>query len=164
MSILSKIILTLFTLLLIPGCISSLFKEPKPTFSNNIVLPTFDHNYVKIEDHVYPAWRHQQTGNIISVVSDCINSNYNLKTAHSMLTDILSEVKISEERFVQMKQRQSFYKHLNAKVDFKPVEVEAYSLSDNYCYYVVALTGHPDKIAPNSSDLKTFTENIEFKK
>lgn len=164
MNLFSKLLLSFGILLLIPGCISSIFKEPKPTFSNEVVLPEFGSEYNFLSGNVYPAWKNKNTGNVISIVSDCNEGSFTLKSIHSLMSESLDHVKIVEEKKAELNSRSSYYKRLRGEIDGKPIEIQSYSVQNGQCTYVTALAGKPDKINHNQTDFQNFLQKIDFKK
>ncbi|MFN3696879.1 MAG: hypothetical protein ACK4VO_05495 [Pseudobdellovibrio sp.] len=164
MKISQKIFTSLLLLLFIPGCISNLFKEPKPTFSTDILLPALPIDYQKLDDNVYPAWKHKDTGNVISVISDCNAGHFTLKSIHSLMSDSLDSFKIAEEKNISIANHKSYYKKINGQIEDKIVEIQSYSLADKKCLFVVSLAGKPEKLSQNQVDFKNFIQKIEFKK
>lgn len=164
MKIVHKIIFSIVMLLLVSGCISNLFKEPKPTFSGDILLPALNTDFQKINDNVYPAWKNQDSGNVISVVSDCNEGHFTLKSIHSLMSESLDNFKIIEEKSITTAGRKSVFKKINGQIEDKNVEIQSYSFADKKCLYVVSLAGKPEKIAQNITEFKNFVQKIEFKK
>lgn len=164
MKISHKILFSVVMLLLIPGCISNLFKEPKPTFSNDILLPALTTDFQKINDNVYPAWKNQESGNVISVVSDCNEGHFTLKSIHSLMSDSLDNFKTIEEKTITSSGRKSVFKKINGQIEDKNVEIQSYSFADKKCLYVISLAGKPEKISQNLAEFKNFVQKIEFKK
>lgn len=164
MNLFSKLLLSFAILLLIPGCISNIFKEPKPTFSKDVVLPEFNSNFNQLRDNVYPAWKSKETGNVISMISDCNDGNFTLKSIHSLMSDSLDNVKVVEEKSTTLNGRKSYSKTVRGEIEGKAIEIQSYSLQNNKCTYVTSLAGSPDKIKLNQEDFKKFLQKIDFKK
>ncbi|MCM2353228.1 MAG: hypothetical protein NDI63_06375 [Pseudobdellovibrio sp.] len=164
MSLFSKLLLSFAILLLIPGCISNIFKEPKPTFSNEVVLPEFNSGFNQLNDNVYPAWKSKDTGNVISIVSDCNDGNFSLKSIHSLMSDSLDLVKVLEEKPTTLNGRKSYYKVVRGEIEGKAIEIQSYSLQHNKCTYVTSLAGNPEKVKLNQEHFKNFLQKIDFKK
>jgi len=164
MNLFSKLFLSLAILLLIPGCISNIFKEPKPTFSKDVVIPEFNSDFNPLRDNVYPAWKSKTTGNVISMVSDCNDGNFNLKSIHSLMSDSLDSVKVIEEKNTTLNRRKSYFKKVRGEIDGKAIEIQSYSVQYLKCTYVASLAGNPQKIEQNQNDFKSFLQKIDFKK
>lgn len=164
MNLFSKLLLSFAILLLIPGCISNIFREPKPTFSKEVLLPEFNSNFDQLRDNVYPAWKNKDTGNVISMVSDCNEGNFSLKSIHSLMSDPLENVKVVEERPTTLNGRKSYSKIIRGEIDGKAIEIQSYSLQYNTCTYVTSLAGNPEKIKLDQEHFKTFLQKIDFKK
>lgn len=164
MNLYSKLILSFVILLLVPGCISNIFKEPKPTFSKDVVLPEFSSSFDQLSGNVYPAWKSNATGNVITMVSDCNEGSFNLKTIHGLMSDSLDNVKVIEEKSTTLNKRKSYFKKVRGEVDGKAIEIQSYSVQHLKCTYVTSLAGSPQKIELNQSDFKNFLQKIDFKK
>ena len=52
---------------------------------------------MKINRAVYPAWKNSKTGNVISIVSDCNESN-TLTGLHTLITDSIEQAKLIKQR------------------------------------------------------------------
>lgn len=164
MRLFSKVLLSFTILLLVPGCISNIFKEPKPTFSKDVVLPEFDSDFNQLRDNVYPAWKSKQTGNVISVISDCNDGNFTVKTIHGLMSDSLDQVKVKQENSTTINGRKSFFKILHGQIDGKAIEIQSYSLQNNNCTYLASLAGNPEKLKLDEQRFKNFLLKIDFKK
>ncbi len=164
MNVFSKLFLSFAILLLIPGCISNIFKEPKPTFSKDVVMPEFNSDFNQLRDNVYPAWKSKTTGNVISMVSDCNDGNFNLKSIHGLMSDSLDNVKVVEEKNATLNARKSYFKKVRGEIDGKAIEIQSYSVQHLKCTYVTSLAGSPQKIEQNQNDFKSFLQKIDFKK
>lgn len=164
MKLFSKLFLSLAILLLIPGCISNIFKEPKPTFSKDVVMPEFNSDFNQLRENVYPAWKSKTTGNVISMVSDCNEGNFNLKSIHGLMSDSIDKVKVIEEKNTTLNTRKSYFKKVRGEIEGKAIEIQSYSLQHLKCTYVASLAGNPDKINLNQNEFKAFLEKIDFKK
>lgn len=164
MKLFSKLFLSLAILLLIPGCISNIFKEPKPTFSKDVVMPEFNSDFKQLRENVYPAWKSKTTGNVISMVSDCNEGNFNLKSIHGLMSDSIDKVKVIEEKNTTLNTHKSYFKKVRGEIEGKAIEIQSYSLQHLKCTYVASLAGNPDKINLNQNEFKAFLEKIDFKK
>lgn len=164
MNLFSKLLLSFALLLLIPGCISNIFKEPKPTFSKEVILPEFNSDFNQLRDNVYPAWKSKETGNVISVISDCNDSNFTLKSIHALMSDSLDNVKVVEEKTTTLNNRKSYFKVVRGEIEGKAIEIQSYSFQNNKCTYITSLAGSPEKLKLNQEHFKNFIQKIEFKK
>lgn len=151
-------------LLLVPGCISNIFKEPKPTFSNEIILPELPESFNRLKTPIYPSWKNKNTGNVITVISDCNEGLYNLKSIHQLMIDSIDRPQIIDEKETQINQRLSYYKKIKGSVDEKTVVIESYSVQQNKCLYIFSLAGKPDGLSANKKDFLQFVEKMSFKK
>jgi hypothetical protein len=164
MKLFSKTLLSFAILLLVPGCISNIFKEPKPTFSKDIVLPEFNSDFNQLRDNVYPAWKSKETGNVISVISDCNDGNFTLKSIHGLMSDSLDQVKVVQENSTTVTGRKSYFKIVRGQIEGKAIEIQSYSLQNGKCTYLTSLAGNPEKLKLDEQRFKNFLQKIEFKK
>lgn len=164
MKISYKILISCLALLLIPGCISNIFREPKPTFSAEVLLPELNPEFQQLTDNVYPAWKNKNTGNVISIISDCNEGHFTLKSIHSLMSDSLDTMKVIEEKLAIVNTRKSYYKKIQGSIEDKPIEIQSYSFQYRKCSYVASLAGKPDKVSQNLAEFKSFIQKIDFKK
>jgi hypothetical protein len=164
MNLFSKLLLSVVILLSVPGCISNIFKEPKPTFSEEVILPQLNSDFNKLSGHVYPAWKHKDTGNVISIISDCTAGSFSLKSIHGLMSDSLDTVKVIEEKSTTVNNRKSVSKTVRGEIEGKAIEIRSYSLQHGTCTYVTSLAGNPEKINLNQEHFKNFLQQIDFKK
>jgi len=164
MKISYKLLISFVALLFIPGCISNIFREPKPTFSSDVLLPDLSFDFQQLTDNVYPAWKNKNTGNVISIISDCNEGHFTLKSIHSLMSDSLDSMKVIEEKTATISSKKSYYKKIQGFIDDKPIEIQSYSFQNKKCSYVTSLAGKPDKIGLNFAEFKLFIQKIEFKK
>lgn len=164
MNLTQKLILSFTILLLVTGCISNIFKEPKPTFSKDVILPEFNSDFNQLSDNVYPAWKSKATGNVIAMVSDCNEGSFNLKSIHSLMSDSLDSVKVIEEKSTTLNTRPSYFKKVRGEIDGKAIEIQSFSLQHQKCTYVTSLAGNPEKINLNQVEFKAFLQKIDFRK
>lgn len=162
---LKKIIISFLILIIVPGCISSFFKEPAPTFSNDILYTDPTPHYVRLNNSVYPAWKNTKNGTVISLISDCTENLYDIKTIHTLINDSLDQFKVISEKMTQFENgHQSYFRRLKGQIDSKPVEVQVYSLQHKKCNYLASLSGDPQKISADLVTFQNFNKLISFKK
>ncbi len=161
---LKKIIVSLLILIVVPGCISSFFKEPAPTFSNDIIYTDPTNSFVRLNSYIYPTWKNTKNGSIISLISDCTENLYDIKTIHTLINDSLDQFNVVSEKMTQLENgHQSYFRRLKGKIDSKPVEVQVYSFQHKKCNYLASLSGDPQKISADLSAFQNFNKLINFK-
>lgn len=157
--------LGLFILTLsLSSCVSSLFKEAPPSFSDQIILPILSAEFKSQNFSTYPTWKNKNTSNVISVVSECSDQNVNLKTMHSFITNAIENENLIEEKKVSFKNRSGYFRKVTGLVDDHNIEVRSISFKNKNCIYLTSLSGAPEKIGSDLYTWDTFNQNIEFKK
>lgn len=151
--------------LFLSGCLSSFFKEPKPTFSSEIILSQPPTSFQKLEGLVYPSWKKAETGQVLSIVSDCSETKPDLFSIHSLISGSLDKVKVQNEKATsEFSQFKAYTKSLKGELDGKPIEVLSYSFETKNCTYLASLVGKPDTIKTEISIFKKFLSELSFKK
>ena len=162
---LKKIFISLIILIIVPGCISSFFKEAAPTFSDNIIYADPKPNFIRLTSYIYPAWKNTKNGSVISLVSDCTENLYDLKTIHTLINDSLDQFKVIAEKMTQLETgHPSYYRRLQGQIDSKPVEVQVYSFQHKKCNYLTSLSGDPKKVSADLETFQIFNKQLSFKK
>ena len=162
---LKKIIISLFILIIVPGCISSFFKEPAPTFSNDIIYADPKSNFVRLNSYIYPTWKNTKNGSVISLISDCTDNLYDIKSIHTLINDSLDQFKVISEKMTQLEMgHPSYYRRLLGQIDSKSVEVQVYSFQHKKCNYLTSLSGDPKKISADLEAFQYFNKQLNFKK
>ncbi len=162
-----SIIATVFLFLFLNACsVSSLFnlKEPAPVFSNDLILPSLPSDFNPQPDSAFPYWKNKKTSNVISVFSDCADSNMNLKTAHASITNAIDNETVIEERKVNLKNMPGYFRKITGQIDGHDIEINSTSFKYKNCLFVSSLSGQRTKINSDLENWQNFNQNIEFKK
>lgn len=149
---------------LFSGCISSLFKEAAPTFSDEITLPVLSQSFNKMNGVTYPSWKNKTTSNVISVLSDCSDSYSDLKSAHAMITNVIDNETIIDEKKTTLQNTKAYYRKVSGLVDGENIEVQSISFKYKNCIYLSSLSGSHQKLTTDIETWTSFNQKIEFKK
>ncbi len=152
------------TSFLLSGCISSLFKEAAPTFSNEINLPSLPQSYNKINGVTYPSWKNKTTSNVISVLSDCTDSYLDLKSSHALITNVIENETVLEEKKTTLQNTKAYFRKVTGLLDGEKIEILSVSFKYKKCIYLSSLSGSNQKLAADIDAWTAFNEKIEFKK
>lgn len=153
-----------FALSMTTGCLSSLLKEPAPTFSKDIILPNLSDEFVLQKTSNYPSWKSKKTSNVILVISECSDQNLNLKTAHSLITSALENEKVLEEKKTVLKKNSGYYRKVSGLVDGLDIDIMSISFKYKDCVYISSLSGSRQGINLDLEKWTQFNQQIEFKK
>lgn len=164
MLIFDKKHLGLISFLFLTSCLSSLLKEPAPTFSDEIQLPAVISEFTQQKTSTYPSWKNKKTSNVISVISECSDSNLTLKSAHSMITNAVENETILDEKKTKHKDSLAYFRKISGLIEGHNLEIQSLSFKFKNCFYVSSLSGSKEKIALDLNAWTTFNQNIEFKK
>jgi len=151
-------------LFLLTGCVSQIFKEPNPTFSNEVSLQAPDSPFYKLEKSIFPSWKNKSTGNVISILSDCSNQNLNLKQALQIISGSIDNAQIKEEKKMTVQNKSALFQKIEGEIDGSAILIHSLSFKNNNCYYVTSLSGSPEKLALDIKSWDLFNKNIQFKK
>ena len=161
---LQRMVLIGFTLFFCLGCISSILKEPAPQFSTEIIVPSAPERFSALKTSTYPSWKNESTQNVISLISDCKNSSYNLMTVHDLIAGAMETPKVQEEKMMQVNGRASYFKKTTGQIDGAAIQTFSTSLRHNNCYYLSFISGNPERISQDLSAWNEFNKKIDFKK
>ncbi len=161
-------IIFLICLVVLTGCLSSILKEPAPTFTNELMLPALPTDFVTQTNSAFPSWKNKNTSNVISVLSECTDQVTNLKTAHAMITNAIENETVLEEKKVMFnsenKNTAAYFRKVSGTVDSHPIEIHSTSFKYKNCFYLTSLSGHHEKINSDLNNWNEFNQHIEFKK
>ncbi len=146
------------------GCLSSLLKEPAPTFANELVLPALPTEFIAQNNSTYPSWKNKNTSNVISVLSECTDQVTNLKTTHALITNAIENETVLEEKKVLLKKTTGYFRKVSGLIDGHTIEIHSTSFKYKNCFYLTSLSGNHEKINSDFKVWNDFTQNIEFKK
>ena len=145
------------------SCVSSILKEKPPSFSSEIRLTAPKAPFVKTETSVFPTWKSSQTGNVISIVSDCNEGSTNkLSALHKLIEDSLEEIKIVKEETVALQNRPALLKVVTASLDGQPIEVRSVSFKRKSCGYLASLSGKPNSLLKDTDHFDRFIQGFGF--
>lgn len=152
--------LTLFFVL--TGCISQLFKEPRPSFQKEFNFAAPAKPFIELQSSVYPSWKSQNTSNVISLISDCSENQFSAKSALSILNNSVDKPVITNEKKVHiMDDIQSVFQKLQGEIEQQKIEIQSISFKYKNCFFITSISGLPNKI---SEDLKIWEDfNKSFK-
>ncbi len=145
------------------SCVSSLLKEKPPSFSTEIRLTAPKAPFVKTETSVFPTWKNSQTGNVISIVSDCNDGAANkLTSLHQLVEDSLEDIKIVKEETMALQNRPALLKIVTASLDGQPIEVRSISFKRKSCGYLASLSGKPNSLLKDTVHFDHFIQGLDF--
>lgn len=145
------------------SCVSSLLKEKPPSFSTEIRLTAPKAPFAKTKTSVFPAWKNSQTGNVISIVSDCNDGATNkLSALHQLVEDSLEEINIVKEETMAFQNRPALLKILTASLDGQPIEVRSVSFKRKSCGYLASLSGKPNSLLKDNVHFDNFIQGLGF--
>jgi hypothetical protein len=156
-----------FILPFLASCsISSLLnlKEPAPSFSSEIILPQLSDSFSVQSKSVFPSWKNKNTANVISIVSDCGNSNQNLKAIHNLITNSIDKENIIVENSIPFQSANGYFRKVVGKIDNHDIEVQSLSFQHKNCIYMSSLSGETHKINSDVKSWQDFNRSIDFKK
>lgn len=157
-------IVILFFVMISTGCISSLFKEPPPQFSQEIIVPEPPKGFSALKTSTYPSWKNDNTQNVISLISDCKNTAYSLVSVHDLITGAMETPKTLEEKMNQLNGRSTYFKKTAGSLDGHNIQTLSTSLKNKDCYYLSFLSGNPERISQDLAAWNEFNRQIDFKK
>ena len=83
------------------SCVSSILKDAPPTFSKEIKLTEPTSPFIKMDTSVYPSWKNLKSGNVISIISNCSDSDSKLSNLHQIIESSLDNIKVIKEETLQ---------------------------------------------------------------
>ncbi|AGH96368.1 hypothetical protein [Pseudobdellovibrio exovorus] len=157
-------ILIVFMPFLFVSCVSSILKDKPPTFSSEITLKDPSSPFTRTRTSVFPSWKSSQSGNVISIVSDCNeNSPATLSSLHQLIESSLESPQIISEENITIQDRPSLLKVVNAQLDGYPIEVRSVSFRKKSCGYVSSLSGKKGTLEADRASFEQFLNNLSFK-
>lgn len=150
--------------LFLSSCISSILKEAPPTFSKDISYEDPTKDFTKLSKSVFPAWKNKSTSNVISIISDCSESNiYTLDDLHQLISGSLEKPNVVSKESIQFKGKPAQKRKIEGEIDGNAIEIRALSFRRNNCGYVSSLSGRPDTIEHDEKAYEQFNESLNFK-
>ena len=157
-----RLLILLLLTSLLSGCISSLLKEPIPTFSKQINFTPPASPFEKIKSTSYPSWKNSDSQNVILIISSCDEAQAPLTTAYQAISENIDDVKVEASKLDQIKIKKHFSKQIHGLIDGDPVEVQTISFQYKNCTYLSALSGKPATVSKDVPAWKNFLNSIEF--
>lgn len=145
------------------GCISSILKEPAPTFSKEARLQSPPSPFVKMKSASYPSWKSSKTQNVILILSNC-DSLYNVNNIHHAIAENVDNVKVESSQVDSLKFVRPVVKQIQGSIDNAPVTVKTVAFQHRNCTYLTALSGKPETLSSDLENWKNFINSIEFTK
>lgn len=118
---------------------------------------------MKTETSVFPTWKNSQTGNVISIVSDCNDGATNkLSALHQLIEDSLEEINVLKEETIAIQNRPALLKVVTASLDGQPIEVRSVSFKRKSCGYLASLSGKPNSLLKDTAQFDHFIQGFGF--
>lgn len=159
-----KLTLLAFLVFVFSSCVSSLFKENVPVFSDEIKLSDPGHPFKDQSLKSHKVWKNTENQNIILMNSDCGESHFSVNNAYQNLTDSLSNLKVSDEKSITFNKVKGYSRTLTGLIDETPIAIETFSFKHKNCIYLSALSGKPDSVPTNKDLWYQFLKQIDFVK
>ena len=147
--------------LLFVACVSSILKENPPSFSTDVTIKKPSPQFVKLAQAIYPSWKNQQTGNVISIISDC-ESSLSLLQLHKLVEDNVSDLKIINEEGTFLNNKPAITKIITGLIDGSPIEILSLSFKRKSCGYVSSLSGKAGTLQTDKNEFDQFNLNLRF--
>jgi hypothetical protein len=145
------------------ACVSSILKGSPPTFSSEVEYKDPTAPFAKLKKSVYPSWKSQKTGNVISIVSDCDpNSSLSLAQLHRMVEDSLTGVQVVNEEGAFLQDKPALVKNIKGQLDGIDIELVSISFRRKSCGYVSSLSGKVGSIQQDRAEFDRFNQNLKF--
>lgn len=144
------------------SCVSTLFKQAPPTFSDEIHIQAPEGSFEKTKTSVYPSWKSSETGNVISVVSDCSSAAYSLTNMHLLIEDSLEQIKVLKEETRTLLNSPAVYRSITAKLDGHLIEIYSVSFKKKSCGYVSSLSGKAKNLESDKPAFEQFLNGLTF--
>lgn len=146
------------------SCVSTLLKEKPPTFSEEISYKAPAPPFARQHTDVFPAWKNPQTGNIITIISDCQNSAASsLTSLHRMIEGSLEKVVVGNEESIEFQGRPAVSRAVQAELDGHKIELYSVSFKRLNCGYVSSLSGKPGSLSADRKIYEQFMNGLTFK-
>ena len=161
--LLASLILILAPFLLV-SCVSSLLKENAPTFSDEVRFTAPKLPFIRLNKSVYPSWKNKQTGNVLSIFSDCQNGNSSsLSELQRIIEDSVENSKQVSENQIQYQNKPALQRTLSGEVENNTIQIKSMSFKRLNCGYVVSLSGKPEQLRLDNNAFDLFIKSLTFK-
>ncbi len=150
--------------LLLVSCVSSLLKEKAPTFSNEVNYTAPKSPFVRLTKSVYPSWKNKESGNVLSIFSDCQNGlTSSLSELQSIIEESVENSKRVSENFIQFQNKPALKRILNGELENNSIQIKSVSFKRLNCGYVVSLSGKPEQLQLDENTFELFIKSLTFK-
>ena len=148
---------------LMAGCVTvNLGKEMNGKRAQGVIFKAPSSPFIKDEAaDVDGAWKNQNTGNVISYLSDCKDpSDPGLEhIVHGALSG-LSEIVIEKMDSSRVQGRDARRVQASGKVDGVPSKIDLLTFKRNTCIYIISYVGVQDAFAADTKEYETFLRNF----
>lgn len=150
--------------ILLASCVSSLLKEKAPTFSSEINFRPPALPFVMLNQSVYPSWKNKNTGNVLSIFSDCQSDNsLSLVDLLRIIEDSVENLSKVSESSLTFQNKPALQRVIRGDLDNSPIQIKSTAFRKSNCGYVVSLSGKPDQLKLDEKALEAFTQSLNFK-
>lgn len=154
------------SLIALTSCVSTLLQEKAPSFSKEITFTepqNTNASFKKIQKSIYPAWKNQVSGNVISIISDCNEINtLSFASMQQLFNDSIDQAKITKQVQIQFKNKPAHFMITSGQIDGQDIEIRSLTFKRKNCVYLSALSGKPQVIEQDQKSFDTFNENLIF--
>lgn len=158
-----KFFALLTIIFLFTGCISTLFKEKIPDFSNALRVSDPTGNFTQQYQGAHLAWKNPKSLNVIMITSDCGSNQTSLSTATQNLVDSITDIKVIQETQQPFKNSKALRKSISGTIDENQIYADTLAFKYKDCTYLSSLSGKPENIDQDRTTWENFNQKIEFK-
>lgn len=157
-------ILIILSPLFIISCVSTLLQEKAPTFSSEVHFIAPPVPFIRMNKSIFPSWKNKNTGNILTILSDCQAGNTaSLSELQRLIEDSVENPNRLTESYIAFQEKPALQRLIRAEVDGSPLEIKSIAFKRISCGYVVSLSGKPEKINLDRASLESFLTSLTFK-
>ena len=153
-------LILIVTPILLVSCVSSLLQEKAPTFSSEVKYTEPRAPFVRLNKSVYPSWKNKETGNVISIVSDC--SEITLEGLQQLIEGSLDKVITVAKENVTYKNKPALGQVTVGLIDSQQIQINSKSFKRKNCGYVTSLSGRIKNLDVDKTNLLQFEESLTF--
>jgi hypothetical protein len=162
------ILLSISSILIsLSSCVSTLLQEKAPSFSKEITFTepqNTNASFKKIQKSIYPAWKNQVSGNVISIISDCNETTpLSFSNMQQLFNDSIDQAKITKQIQIQFKNKLAHFMITSGQIDGQDIEIRSLTFKRKNCVYLSALSGKPIVIEQDQKSFDNFNQNLIFK-
>jgi hypothetical protein len=145
------------------SCVSSLLKENPPTFSQEISYTAPAAPFSKMSTPVFPSWKNNKTGNVITIVSDCNpGASFTLQGLHQMIEGSITQPQLIKEENIEFQNRPALTHRVSGQIDGLDIEVYSVSFIRRSCGYVSSLSGKKGSLDSDQQNFEQFIQGYSF--